>query len=89
MIEVDAVRLKIAELSEQLESNLPNYKLTLAEIHKTLRADPEMVHILDPEKDLSVIFEGMRRYKNIEIPITEQKAKKSSVPKGPVGLDDF
>lgn len=90
MIAIEALKLKIATLQQSLEIEDPGYKLHLAEIHSTLRGDPEMVHILDPEKDLHVIFEAMRRYKQIEIPITEKKAAKNAgLPKGPINLDQF
>lgn len=90
MIAVEALRLKIATLQEALEKEDPGYKLHLAEIHAILRSDNELTHILDPEKDLHPIFEAMRRFKQIEIPITERKAAKNSgLPKGPVSLDAF
>ena len=88
MIAIEALRLKIATLESALESSDPGYKLHLAEIHSTLRADNELVHMLDPERDLHTIFEAMRRYKNIEIPITEKKAA-NKLPKGPLSLDSF
>lgn len=89
MIAIEALRLKIATLESMLETEDPGYKLHLAEIHSTLRGDPEMVHILDPERDLQPIFEAIRRFKNIEIPITEKKAGSRIVPKGPINLDQF
>ena len=88
MIAIESLRLKIANLQQSLETEDPGYKSHLAEIHSILRSDQELTHILDLEKDLSVIFEAMRRYKNIEIPITEKKAA-SKLPKGPVSLDAF
>lgn len=90
MIAIEALRLKIGTLQNELESNSPGYKNYLGEIHSILRADPELVHVLDPERDLHVLFEAMRKYKNVEIPITEQKKKAANgIPKGPVSLDEF
>lgn len=89
MIAIESLRMKIATLQQSLETEDPGYKIHLAEIHSILRSDAEMTHILDPEKDLCVIFEAMRRYKNIEIPITEKKAASRVVPKGPINLDQF
>lgn len=90
MIAIEALKLKIQTLQQSLEQEDPGYKLHLAEIHGILRGDQEMVHVLDPERDLHVIFEAMRRFKQIEIPITERKAAKNGgLPKGPVNLDQF
>jgi len=90
MIAIEALRIKIETLQQELECNSPGYKQYLGDIHSALRADPELVHILDPEKDLHILFEAMRKYKNVEIPITEQKKKMAAAAqRGPVSLDEF
>lgn len=88
---LESMQLSIATLQQQLESNDPGYKTRLAEIHSTLRNDPEMTHMLKTREEISVIFEAMRRFKDVEIPITERKKEKSpsSTIKGPVSLDQF
>lgn len=88
---LESMQLSIATLQQQLESNDPGYKTRLAEIHSILSKDPEMTHMLKTREEISVIFEAMRRFKDVEIPITERKKEKSpsSSIKGPVSLDQF
>ena len=91
MILLESLQLKIATLQELMESRSPGYKNELELIRITLQKDPEILHLLDPEKDLSVIFAAMSQYQAIEIPESAKKAKKNKLlPKGKsIGLDDF
>lgn len=55
---------KIRELQAALEKSLPQYESLLAEIHKALSTDDEVVHILS-EEDIGTIVAGLKKKTNI------------------------
>jgi hypothetical protein len=74
-----------------MEERSPGYKTELEVIRRLLQQDPEQLQLLDPEKDISVIFAGMAMYKQIEIPESAKKKDKEKIlPKGKaIGTEDF
>lgn len=91
MIGLEALQLRIGTLSGLMEQKHPGYVGELEIIRSTLQRDPEMLHLLDPEKDLAVIYDAMAKFKQIEIPEAAKKAEKNKLlPKGKaITLDDF
>ena len=87
MIAIEQLQLQIAQLGAELEANSPGYKNYLKEIHQSLLKAPEMVHLLKTDGELSVVIDAMKKFKQIEIPIT--KVKDTSGIRGPVSLDQF
>lgn len=87
MIAIEQLRMKIIDLESRLIAKTPDYKIMLAEIHGILLADPEMIHMLKTDTEVAIIVDGLRRFKQIEIPIPVKKA--GMTPKGPLKLDDF
>mgnify|MGYP003386115690 FL=1 len=56
---------KVAELSELILSKHPRMPLLLSEIHKTLKAYPENVTLLE-ESDLAIIVSGLKVQTGVE-----------------------
>ncbi len=91
MIPVETLRLKIATLESLMSERSPGYKTELEQIRITLQRDPEILHLLDPEKDLQPIFLAMQRWQDVEIPVAAAKKESNKIlPKGrSVTVDDF
>lgn len=82
--QLDHVRGKMIELQEALDAQVPGFANILKEIHDVLRADPEVVTILEPE-EISVIVKGLEKHANIIV--TPAKAKKAGSKKFAVPKD--
>jgi hypothetical protein len=89
MIALESLQVKIGTLQSQLEEKSPGYKSSLEDIRVILQRDPEMIHLLKTDGELSVIFAAMANYKQIEIPVTVAKAEKSKIIPKNLSLDSF
>jgi len=91
MITTEQIQLRLSTLSGLMEAKSPGYVSELDTIRNLLHRDPEQLALLDPEKDLSVLFAAMGMYRQIEIPEAAKKKEKSKlIPKDKViGTDDF
>jgi hypothetical protein len=80
------VREKLAQLEAALLDATPNMPLLLRDIHKTLKADPDVVTILS-EEECSILVRGLKKQTQTEIAIGAVKTKKKAQSKMQVGLD--
>lgn len=65
-MDLEAVKMKIAELDESMEKDLPGYKLILNLIHKEFQTQPELVYKLD-DAQIAVLISGMEKFHQVEI----------------------
>ncbi len=81
------IREKLALLEQQLLSATPNMPVLLREIHKNLKADPDIVTLLS-EEECSILVRGLKKQTATEIATkaTKTKAKKAQA-KMQVGVD--
>ena len=56
----EAIKMKIAELSELILNAHPRMPMLLREIHTVLKADPDNVTLLS-EEDIGVIVSGLKK----------------------------
>lgn len=77
-------RLSLVE--ERLKEADPMLGQHMTEIHKTLLANEELVHILT-DQQIHVLMAGMQKYKSIQL--VEAAAKKPAKRGGKVDIDDF
>ena len=72
------VREKLAHLEEALTAGTPNMATLLRDIHRSLKADPDVVTILS-EEECSILVRGLKKQTATEIATTATKkgAKKS------------
>lgn len=70
----DMLRLRgnIADLSVAVEQKLPQVRNILSVIHTVLRADPDVITMLEPE-EVAVIVSGMGQDKGLAIQAAEKK----------------
>jgi len=68
----DQVRALIAQLSTELEAEIPGYSSTLRTIHKRLVAEEELTHILS-EEEIGIIMSGQQKLTNTTIKTVENK----------------
>lgn len=89
MIPLESLQLKLSTLQEQLNQKLPGYKSSLEDIRGILQRDPEQLHLLRPDGELSILFAAMQTYKDIEIPIAAAKKEKEKIIPKNLSLNDF
>lgn len=56
----EAIKMKIAELSELILSAHPRMPMLLREIHTILKSDPDNVTLLS-EEDIGIIVSGLKK----------------------------
>ena len=81
------VREKLAQLEEMLLANTPNMASLLRDIHRQLKADPDVVTILS-DTEVSILVRGLKKQTNIEIAVKALKAAPRKSMKS-MGVSDF
>ncbi len=83
--EYEPFKMKLAELEQQLEDQVPGFAFTLRDIHRTLAQDANIITILS-EDEISLIVKGLARQMDTTVVV----AKKSSTKRTqPVNADDL
>lgn len=78
-------KMKLAELEQQLEEQVPGYVNTLRDIHREMAQDVNIVTIL-AEEEISIIVKGLAR----NMDTTVVAAKKTSTKRTqPIQLDEL
>ncbi len=77
---LDQIKMNIAELEQALLAANPEMPTLLQKIHTKLRADPDIVTLLD-EEEIGVIVNGLKSVTNTTI--AEPKAAKAKAAKPP------
>lgn len=81
--------MELAELEQQLNDRVPDFRLTLRNIHQKLRKDPDIVTILS-EEEIGLIVTGLATHANAEIVAPKAaKAAKAAAKKTPISADDL
>lgn len=81
------VREQIASLQEALLSAHPTMPILLREIHKTLKADPEVVTLLS-EEEIGVVVNGLSKQTQTTIATSLATGKKGKSIKS-IGISDL
>lgn len=74
---IELIQLKIAELKGQLLEKHPALPVLLREVHKTLRDNPEVVTLLEPE-EVGVIVSGLLHQTQTTIATKASTSKKKT-----------
>lgn len=83
------IAMEMAELEAALDAHVPGFVNILSTIHKKLRADPDIVTLLDDE-EIAVIVAGLEKHTNVTIVAPSAvKAAKSKARKEPVSAMDL
>lgn len=81
------VQEKLAKLEQALLEGTPNMPTLLRDIHRTLKADPDVVTILT-EEECAIIVRGLKKQTSTEIATKAvKKAPRKSLSK--MSLDDL
>lgn len=83
---VDDIKEKIATLQSHLLSSHPLIPTLLRTIHQQLKADPEVVTLLD-EDEIKVVVSGLQHVTKISLLAAAPAPKKKSLKN--MSLDDF
>ncbi len=81
------IKTKLAELETSLLESLPNMPVILRDIHKQLKADPNVVTILSDD-DCALIVNGLKQQTQTEIVAAAVKSKPKKSLKS-MGVDDL
>lgn len=79
---------KIVSLQEALLASSPKMPVLLREIHTTLKADPEVVTLLD-ESDIAVIVNGLKKQTQTELATATLKSKSSTKSLKNISVDQL
>lgn len=83
------IAMEMAELEEALNAHVPGFVSILSTIHKKLRADPDVVTLLDDD-EIAVIVAGLEKHTNVTIVAPGAvKAAKAKARKEPVSAMDL
>lgn len=83
------IAMEMAELEQALNTQVPGFVSILSTIHKKLRADPDVVTLLDDE-EIAVIVAGLEKHTNVTIVAPSAiKAARSKARKEPVSAMDL
>ncbi len=83
------IAMEMAELEQALDEQVPGFVSILSQIHKKLRADPDIVTLLSDE-EVGVIVAGLETHTNVTIVAPSAiKAAKSKARKEPVSAMDL
>jgi hypothetical protein len=79
MTQAEQLKEKVRELQSMLLSSHPQMPTLLRTIHSALRADPDMVTLLEPE-EIGVIVSGLQKQTMTTIAgtVAKSKTKKAS-----------
>lgn len=81
--------MELAELEQQLNQKVPDFRLTLRNIHQKLRNDPELVTALS-EEEIGLIVSGLATHANAAIVAPKAvRAAKATAKKTPINADDL
>jgi hypothetical protein len=77
MLDIEGIKIKIAELETAINTAIPGYSGILKEIHTNLKDQPELLYRLEDEQ-IAVIISGLEKYHNVEIVAakSDKEAKK-------------
>ena len=73
------IKAKIQNLKVALEERLPNIKTILADIHKHMLEEPEVV-TASSEEEIETVVRGLIAHANIEIPVSKSPSSKKKTP---------
>jgi hypothetical protein len=83
------IAMEMAEIEAALNERVPGFVSILSTIHKKLRADPNIVTLLDDE-EIGVIVSGLEKHTNVTIVAPSAiKAAKSKARREPVSAGDL
>jgi len=81
------VREKLASLEAALLQDTPGMPELLRDIHRTLKADPDVVTLLS-EEECSILVQGLKQVTKTEIATKAVKKKPKKALKN-IGLEDL
>lgn len=84
--EYEPFKMKLAELQQALENEVPDFPLLLRDIHRTMSDDPNVVTIMTPE-EIGTVVAGLSRHTNTTI--VTAKPTKTAKRTQPLTADDL
>lgn len=86
-LDIEGIRIKIAELEDAIEKQIPGYAALLNVIHKELGQQPELVYMLgDPA--IAVLISGLERFHKVEVVEVREKKPISKKQGSLLSTDD-
>lgn len=81
-----AIKEKLAQLEEALLEATPNMPVLLRDIHRELKADPDVVTLLS-EEECAILVRGLKKQTSTEIATKAVKSTKKPAKK--ITVDDL
>lgn len=88
MNQTEQLQSKVLEVQEALLAAHPKLPILLAEIHKTLKADPATVTLLT-EDEIGILVSGLEAQTKVQIMATMTSASKSGKALKKISADDI
>lgn len=66
LTEYEPFKMKLAELSQALEEEIPGFALLLRDIHREMQKDPNVVTIMTPD-EIGTVVKGLTKHMDITI----------------------
>lgn len=79
-LDLEQVKMKIAELSQAIDQRMPNYATMLDTIHKEFRGQPELMYKLD-DTEIAQVIKGLETFHQTTI-VTPREKKPISAKRG-------
>ena len=77
--EYEPFKMKLAELEQQLNEQVPGFATTLRDIHREMATDPNVVTILSDE-EISIIVQGLARHMDTTVVVAKKSSSKRTQP---------
>lgn len=77
--EYEPFKMKLAELEQQLEDQVPGFAFTLRDIHRTLGSDANVITVLS-EDEISIIVKGLARQMDTTVVVAKKSSTKRTQP---------
>ncbi len=71
------IKLKLQELEQALEEQVPGFDKILFEVHKALVGDPNVVTIFNDE-EIGLVVEALKQHTNITVSVTAPKSSRKT-----------
>lgn len=77
--EYEPFKMKLAELEQQLEGQVPGFATTLRDIHRELARDVNIVTILS-QKEIALIVSGLARHMDTTVVVAKKSSSRKTQP---------
>jgi len=86
-LDLPAIKSKIADLQNAINTSIPGYAGVLNLIHKELQAQPELIYKLD-DTEIASLISGLEKFHKVEVVDVKEKKPVSKKQGSLLSADD-